>query len=144
MRLRRTKSYCAVFKRAVFDHAVVCCIAFALGGASLPASAQVLQWLDQALSGRSSRSSISQARANNESADRNARSRLRDGRPVENRRMMPDGSGADNQPRDKRGRMSPEDSQQLRRDIRDAGRDIYPERPRGQGREGRGRRNARD
>lgn len=44
----------------------------------------------------------------------------------------------DYQPRERRERMSPEDRMQLRRDVRDAGRDIYPEERRGRYRGGRG------
>lgn len=42
------------------------------------------------------------------------------------------------QPRERRERMSPEDRIQLRRDVRDAGRDIYPEERRGRHHGGRG------
>jgi hypothetical protein len=59
-------------------------------------------------------------------------------------RMRNDRSGKrgdaapDYQPRERRDRMSPEDRIQLRRDVRDAGRDIYPEERRGRHRGGRG------
>lgn len=46
---------------------------------------------------------------------------------------------ADSPQRERHGRMTPEDRQQLRRDIRDAGRDIYPDRGRGRGRRQGGR-----
>lgn len=42
------------------------------------------------------------------------------------------------QPRERRERMSQEDRIQLRRDVRDAGRDIYPEERRGRHHGGRG------
>jgi len=36
----------------------------------------------------------------------------------------------DSAPRDGRGRLSPEERRQLRRDVHDAGRDLYPDRMR--------------
>lgn len=46
-------------------------------------------------------------------------------------------ASAESRPREKRERMSPEDRLQLRRDVRDAGRDIYPEERRGRHHGGR-------
>jgi hypothetical protein len=48
-----------------------------------------------------------------------------------NRREERRADEADYPQRERHGRMTPEDRQQLRRDIRDAGRDIYPDRGRG-------------
>jgi hypothetical protein len=54
-------------------------------------------------------------------------SRDRPSRRQADDRYMPDPYG--NESRERRGEhMSPEDRRQLRRDVRDAGRDIYPER----------------
>jgi hypothetical protein len=125
MKLLRTKFY----------RVVLHCIALTLCGVSVPASAQVMQWFERALFS----SRINELHANNDTHDRSPR----DESPVNDRRMMPDEAGVDNQSRDGRGRMSPEDRQQLRRDIRDAGRDIYPERPR-KHKGSKGRRSGRD
>ncbi|MCK9991273.1 MAG: hypothetical protein WA112_10655 [Rugosibacter sp.] len=126
MKLLRTKFY----------RAMVHCIALTLCGVSVPASAQVMQWFERALSG----GRINELHASNDTPGRSPR----DESPADDRRMMPDEAGVDNQSRDGRGRMSPEDRQQLRRDIRDAGRDIYPERPRRHKQGGKGRRSGQD
>ena len=62
-----------------------------------------------------------------------AATRVRDDRSAK-RGDMP----SDYQPRERRERMSPEDRIQLRRDVRDAGRDIYPVERRGRHHGGRG------
>ncbi len=62
-----------------------------------------------------------------------AAARVRDERSVKRGDVQPD-----YQPRERRERMSPEDRIQLRRDVRDAGRDIYPEERRGRHHGGRG------
>jgi hypothetical protein len=124
--------------RAKFCRAMLYSIVLTLCGASMSASAQMVQWFERALSG--GRASINELHANKDAPGRGSQGRY----PADERRVMPDEAGADN-PRDGRGRMSPEDRQQLRRDIRDAGRDIYPERPRMQRQEGgRGRNRGRN
>ena len=67
------------------------------------------------------------------SAEHEAGGRMRNDRSVKRGDAAPD-----YQPRERRDRMSPEDRIQLRRDVRDAGRDIYPEERRGRHRGGRG------
>ena len=62
-----------------------------------------------------------------------AGTRVRDERSAKRGDMPPD-----YQPRERKERMSPEDRIQLRRDVRDAGRDIYPEERRGRHHGGRG------
>lgn len=57
-------------------------------------------------------------------------------------RMLPEQRGEAGSPRDQTapaggGRMSPEERRQLRRDVHEAGRDLYPERMQRGRREGR-------
>lgn len=64
--------------------------------------------------------------------------RFQQERPLPPQRELPR-RGADEPRRDRQrsdeaarpGRLSPEERQQLRRDIREAGRDVYRDRPRG-------------
>lgn len=58
-------------------------------------------------------------------------------RAGDERSIKRDDAPAEYQPRERRERMSQEDRLQLRRDVRDAGRDIYPEGRHGRRRGGR-------
>lgn len=94
-----------------FYRALLCHVVCSMWLVSLGATAQPSRFLE-----------LAGWRGQDRAVEHEARARARDERLVERGDKLPV-----YQPREGRERMSPEDRLQLRRDVRDAGRDIYPE-----------------
>ncbi|MDO9450436.1 MAG: hypothetical protein Q7J21_08130 [Rugosibacter sp.] len=107
--------------RRKFYRALLCHVGISLCLVSLTVTAQPSRLLE-----------FSGWRDGEQAVGLDERARARDERSVK-RGSAP----AEYQPREKRERMSPEDRRQLRRDVRDAGRDIYPEEKHGRHHGGR-------